>query len=70
LAVPKAELHVHLEGSIQPATFLTLAKRNSVQLPVEDIEGLQEWFTFRDFTHFREIYFRAEKAEFQQAIMH
>jgi adenosine deaminase len=34
-AVPKADLHIHLEGSIQPATLLTLAQRNGVQLPVQ-----------------------------------
>jgi aminodeoxyfutalosine deaminase len=56
-AVPKAELHVHLEGSIQPATLLMLAQRNDVKLPVQTVEDLQNWFTFRDFDHFIEIYF-------------
>src|SRR5438046_7976142 len=56
-AVPKAELHVHLEGSIQPATLLTLAQRNGVLLPVQNVADLQNWFIFRDFNHFIEIYF-------------
>jgi len=56
-AVPTAELHVHLEGSIQPATLLTLAQRNGVQLPVQTVEEMQRWFTFRSFSHFVEIYF-------------
>lgn len=56
-AVPKAELHVHLEGSIQPATLLTLAQRNGVKLPVQSFADMQNWFTFRDFNHFIEIYF-------------
>jgi aminodeoxyfutalosine deaminase len=55
--VPKAELHVHLEGSIQPTTLLTLAQRNGVALPVTTLTELQEWFTFRDFNHFIDIYF-------------
>lgn len=57
-AVPKAELHVHLEGSIQPATLLMLAGCNNVKLPAGSVEELQEWFTFRDFDHFIEIYFQ------------
>jgi aminodeoxyfutalosine deaminase len=56
-AVPKAELHVHLEGSIQPATLLMLARRNDVKLPVQTVEDLQDWFTFRNFDHFIAIYF-------------
>jgi adenosine deaminase len=55
-AAPKAELHVHLEGSIQPATLLTLAQRNGVELPVQTIEEMQKWFSYRDFNHFIEIY--------------
>jgi adenosine deaminase len=55
-AAPKAELHVHLEGSIRPATLLTLAQRNSVTLPSDSVEGLRQWFVFRDFSHFIDIY--------------
>ena len=56
-AVPKAELHVHLEGSIQPTTLFTLAQRNGVNLPVRTVAELQHWFTFRDFNHFVQIFF-------------
>jgi aminodeoxyfutalosine deaminase len=55
-AAPKAELHVHLEGSILPATLLELARRNRVALPADTVEGLREWFVYRDFAHFVEIY--------------
>lgn len=55
-AVPKAELHVHLEGAIQPATLLTLAERNGVELPATTEPELRSWFRFRDFPHFAEIY--------------
>lgn len=55
-AVPKVELHVHLEGAIRPATLLTLAERNGVPLPARSEPELREWFRFRDFPHFAEIY--------------
>lgn len=55
-AAPKAELHVHLEGSIRPEVLLRLARRNGVDLPYDTPEGLRRWFTFRDFGHFIEIY--------------
>ena len=54
--VPKAELHVHLEGSIRPSTLLTLARRNNVTMPVSTLAEMREWFRFRDFPHFDEIY--------------
>ncbi len=55
--MPKAELHVHLEGSIRPATLLELARRNQVKLPAQDVAGLKEYYRFRDFAHFVEVYF-------------
>lgn len=56
--MPKAELHVHLEGSIQPATLLELARRHgrSHKLPAQDLDGLRNWFRFTDFRHFVEVY--------------
>lgn len=54
--LPKVELHVHLEGSIRPETVLRLAQKNKVTLPADTVEGLTEWYTFRDFPHFVEIY--------------
>ncbi|MCS6804301.1 MAG: adenosine deaminase [Acidobacteriota bacterium] len=55
-AMPKVELHVHLEGSIQPATLLTLAQRHGVQLPAQTVEGLRQWYTFSDFDNFVRAY--------------
>jgi aminodeoxyfutalosine deaminase len=57
-ALPKAEIHVHLEGSIPPETVLTLARRHHQLdvLPADTVTGLQNWFTFTDFPHFVKIY--------------
>jgi adenosine deaminase len=55
-AMPKVELHVHLEGATQPATLLELAQRNQVKLPADTVEGIQRWYTFTDFPHFVSIY--------------
>ncbi|MBN1977379.1 MAG: adenosine deaminase [Anaerolineae bacterium] len=54
--MPKVELHVHLEGAIRPATLLQLAKRNRFALPAQDVEGLRDFYRFRDFAHFIEVY--------------
>jgi adenosine deaminase len=54
--IPKVELHVHLEGSIRPSTLLQLAERNHIQLPAQDVKGLQEFYRFRNFPHFIEVY--------------
>ena len=50
--MPKVELHVHLEGSVQPETLLALARRHGVPLPATNVAGLREWYRFRDFDHF------------------
>jgi len=47
--IPKAELHCHLEGSIQPASLLKLAARNSIELPFKDEEGAKKFFEFETF---------------------
>jgi adenosine deaminase len=54
--IPKVELHVHMEGSVQPETLLKLARKHRIALPAEDVDGLRKWYTFSDFYHFAEIY--------------
>jgi adenosine deaminase len=55
-ALPKAELHVHLEGSIQPETLLLLARRNGVDLGYSDVEGMRAMYRYQDFSHFLRLY--------------
>src|ERR1041384_1380259 len=55
-AAPKAELYVHLEGAIRPPTVRELAWRNDIVLPESTLDGLRDWFRFRDFRHFIEVY--------------
>lgn len=55
--LPKAELHVHLEGSVDPATLLALAKRHGVTPPADDEEGIRAWLRFDGFPSFLERYF-------------
>lgn len=55
-ALPKVELHVHIEGSIRPETVLRLAKKNDIDLPATTVAGLREWYRFTDFPHFVEVY--------------
>jgi adenosine deaminase len=54
--MPKAELHVHLEGSILPRTLLELSIRNGIQLPAEDEAGLKQIYQFTDFGQFLDTY--------------
>lgn len=55
-AMPKVELHVHLEGSIRPATLLELARRNGVTLPARTLDELRDFYRFTDFPHFIQVY--------------
>jgi len=56
--MPKAELHVHLEGAVRPETLLELAQRNNVPLPASTVDELRAWYTFSDFAHFVEVYWQ------------
>lgn len=55
-AMPKVELHVHLQGATQPETLLALAQRNGISLPARTLEEMRAWYTFRDFRHFIDVY--------------
>jgi adenosine deaminase len=61
-AMPKVELHVHLEGSVRPTTFLRLARRHGLDVGALDERSVVELFRFRDFAHFIELYERCSRA--------
>jgi aminodeoxyfutalosine deaminase len=52
----KIELHVHLEGTVQPSTLLEIAARNGYPLPAASPEALAELFTFRDLDQFIDVW--------------
>jgi aminodeoxyfutalosine deaminase len=56
VSYPKIELHVHLEGTVRPATLLEIARRNDYALPADTEEGLAAIYDFRDFRHFVEVW--------------
>ena len=53
---PKIELHVHLEGTIRPATLLEIARRNDQPLPADTVEGVAKLYEFTDFAHFIDVW--------------
>lgn len=57
--MPKVELHLHLEGSLRPATLLDLARQHGIEPPAADVEGLTRWYRYRDFPHFIQIWLAA-----------
>ena len=56
-AMPKAELHIHIEGSLEPELIFALAERNGVALPYADVEALRAAYAFTDLQSFLDIYY-------------
>ncbi|PTT90475.1 adenosine deaminase [Pelomonas sp. HMWF004] len=54
---PKAELHMHIEGSLEPELIFALAARNGVALPYASVEALREAYAFTDLQTFLDIYY-------------
>ncbi len=54
---PKAELHIHIEGSLEPELIFTLAQRNGVALPYPTVEALRSAYAFTDLQSFLDIYY-------------
>ncbi|ARV62061.1 adenosine deaminase [Nostocales cyanobacterium HT-58-2] len=55
-AMPKVEIHVHLEGAIDAETVYQMAQRNNFSLPAASLEEWKLFYKFRDFNHFIEVY--------------
>ncbi len=56
-AMPKAELHVHIEGTLEPELIFALAQRNGVALPYADVEALRRAYAFTNLQSFLDIYY-------------
>ncbi len=57
LAMPKAELHIHIEGSLEPELIFELAERNKVALAYQSVEQLRAAYAFKDLQSFLDIYY-------------
>jgi adenosine deaminase len=55
--MPKAELHIHIEGSLEPELIFALAERNGVALPYASVEALRAAYAFTDLQSFLDIYY-------------
>ena len=56
-SMPKAELHIHIEGSLEPELIFELARRNGVALPYASVEALRAAYAFTDLQSFLDIYY-------------
>lgn len=57
-ALPKAELHLHLEGSLEPELLFALAERNKIALPWDDVETLRKAYAFNNLQEFLDLYYQ------------
>ena len=55
--LPKAELHIHIEGSMEPELMFKLAERNQIKLPYLSIEDTKKAYNFNDLQSFLDIYY-------------
>jgi adenine deaminase len=57
-ALPKAELHLHIEGSLEPELMFELARRNRIDLPYPSVDAVRAAYRFSDLQSFLDIYYR------------
>jgi adenosine deaminase len=57
--LPKAELHLHIEGTLEPELMFELARRNGVRLPYADADAVRRAYAFSNLQSFLDVYYRA-----------
>ena len=57
--MPKAELHIHIEGTLEPELMIAIGRRNGVSLPYPDAAAARNAYNFSDLQSFLDIYYRA-----------
>ena len=59
--VPKAELHLHIEGTLEPEHMFELAKRNNISIPYNNVEEVKSAYNFKNLDSFLNIYYQGSK---------
>src|SRR4029453_12596696 len=59
---PKVELHLHIEGTLEPELLMTLAQRHGIELPYGDIEDVRAAYKFTDLQSFLDVYYQGAAA--------
>ncbi len=57
-ALPKAELHLHIEGSLEPEQMFMMAERNNISLPYASVEDIRKAYAFNNLQEFLDIYYQ------------
>ncbi|WP_395057039.1 adenosine deaminase [Polaromonas sp.] len=65
-AMPKAELHIHIEGSLEPELIFALARRNGVTLPYASVDALRSAYAFTNLQSFLDIYYAGASVLIQE----
>lgn len=68
--LPKAELHLHIEGSLEPELMFALAQRNGVALPFGSVEAVREAYRFSRLQDFLDIYYQGAQVLLTKADFH
>ena len=59
--IPKAELHLHIEGSLEPKLMFELAKRNKIKIPFKSVDEIKSAYNFHNLQSFLDIYYQGSK---------
>ncbi len=59
--IPKAELHLHIEGSLEPELMFGLAKKNKIKIPFESVDEIRNAYNFHNLQSFLDIYYQGSK---------
>jgi len=64
--LPKAELHIHIEGTLEPELMFEIARRNNIKLRFNDVEAVRRAYNFHNLQSFLDIYYEGAAVLIQE----
>ena len=58
---PKAELHLHIEGTLEPDLLFRLAKKNNIHIPFSNVDEIKSAYNFKNLESFLNIFYQGSK---------